>query len=93
MMHMFSVLTLLSVIPAALATTHQVDVGAGGALTFTPDQVTAQQGDKVIFTLFVFSLSLPRLLILSSHPKNHTVTQSSFDSPCSPLSGGFDSGL
>jgi hypothetical protein len=27
------------------------------------------------------------------HPKNHTVTQSSFDAPCTPLYGGVDTGL
>ena len=27
------------------------------------------------------------------HPKNHTVTQSSFDAPCTPLYGGTDTGL
>ncbi|KAH9022943.1 hypothetical protein EDB85DRAFT_1871100, partial [Lactarius pseudohatsudake] len=27
------------------------------------------------------------------NPKNHTVTQSTFASPCAPLSGGFDSGF
>jgi hypothetical protein len=28
----------------------------------------------------------------TSSPGNHSVTQSSFDTPCNPLSGGFDSG-
>ncbi|KAN0108991.1 hypothetical protein V8E52_009774 [Russula decolorans] len=27
------------------------------------------------------------------HPKNHTVTQSSFDAPCTPLYGGADTGF
>ncbi|KAH9985428.1 hypothetical protein BJV74DRAFT_717998, partial [Russula compacta] len=27
------------------------------------------------------------------HPKNHSVTQSSFAEPCTPLAGGFDSGF
>jgi hypothetical protein len=39
---------------------------------------TAAQGDIVVFTFF---------------PKNHTVTQSSFAQPCTPLDGGFDTGL
>jgi hypothetical protein len=27
------------------------------------------------------------------NPKNHTVTQSSFAAPCTPVFGGFDTGL
>lgn len=38
----------------------------------------AKIGDNLIFNFF---------------PKNHTVTQSSFDDPCSPLQYGFNSGL
>lgn len=59
-------------------TVHQVIVGGTGVLTFQPDHLTAAEGDVV---QFVF------------HAKNHTATQSSFKSPCSPLAGGFDSGL
>ncbi|KAF8333958.1 uncharacterized protein EI90DRAFT_3280215 [Cantharellus anzutake] len=62
-----------------------VTVGLNGGLTFTPETITAEVGDFV--QLFFVS-------------KNHTTTQSSFDSPCSPLIGsdgvtptGFDSGL
>ena len=39
---------------------------------------TAAVGDIVEFTF---------------HPKNHSVTQSSFAQPCTPLPGGFDTGL
>lgn len=59
-------------------TVHQVIVGGTGQLTFQPDHITAAEGDVV---QFVF------------HAKNHTATQSSFKSPCSPLAGGFDSGF
>ncbi|KAG8946459.1 hypothetical protein FRC04_011635 [Tulasnella sp. 424] len=59
-------------------TVHQVIVGGTGVLTFQPDHLTAAEGDVV---QFVF------------HAKNHTATQSSFKSPCSPLAGGFDSGF
>ena len=38
----------------------------------------ANPGDTVIFTF---------------KQKNHTVTQSSLNTPCSPLASGFDSGL
>ncbi|KIO32451.1 hypothetical protein M407DRAFT_241371 [Tulasnella calospora MUT 4182] len=58
-------------------TVHQVIVGGTGQLTFQPDHLTAAEGDVV---QFVFKA------------KNHTATQSSFKSPCSPLAGGFDSG-
>jgi plastocyanin len=62
----------------ATGTVHQVIVGGTGVLTFQPDHLTAAEGDVV---QFVF------------HAKNHTATQSSFKSPCSPLAGGFDSGF
>jgi len=39
---------------------------------------TAQPGDTVFFTF---------------QQKNHTVTQSTFDGPCQPITDGFDSGL
>ena len=40
----------------------------------------------------VMPLSFLILAYLHHSPGNHTVTQSSFSSPCEPLSGGFDSG-
>ncbi|KAF8337010.1 uncharacterized protein EI90DRAFT_2992207 [Cantharellus anzutake] len=55
-----------------------VTVGKDGQLAYTPPSVHASPGDQVRFT-FV--------------SKNHTASQSSFDSPCSPLQGGFDSGF
>ncbi|KAG9019977.1 hypothetical protein FS837_008717 [Tulasnella sp. UAMH 9824] len=58
--------------------THDVIVGGAAGLVYTPNQVHAEPGDKVKFH-FQF--------------KNHTVTQSSFDEPCEPLKGGFDSGF
>jgi plastocyanin len=53
-------------------TTHDVDVGKGG-LVFSPDSLTASMGDTIMFHFY---------------PKNHSVVQSSFDSPCVPLSSG-----
>lgn len=32
-------------------------------------------------------------MVYHFNPKNHTVTQSSFASPCGPKDGGLDSGL
>ncbi|KAG8906686.1 hypothetical protein FRC01_007929 [Tulasnella sp. 417] len=58
--------------------THDVIVGGAAGLVYTPNQVHAQVGDRVKFH-FQF--------------KNHTVTQSSFEYPCDPLKGGFDSGF
>ncbi|KAG8941328.1 hypothetical protein FRC04_004608 [Tulasnella sp. 424] len=58
--------------------THDVIVGGAAGLVYTPNQVHAKVGDHVKFH-FQF--------------KNHTVTQSSFDYPCEPLKGGFDSGF
>ncbi|KAH9477300.1 putative GPI-anchored cupredoxin [Psilocybe cubensis] len=55
-----------------------VQVGANGALEYSPSSITATDGDEVVFTF---------------NPKNHTVTQTSFASPCAPLEGGFDTGF
>ncbi|KAF8319399.1 hypothetical protein DL93DRAFT_2053804, partial [Clavulina sp. PMI_390] len=54
-----------------------VSVSVGSSgLTFDPQTVNANPGDTVTFTF----------------AGAHTATQVSFDTPCSPLSGGFDSG-
>jgi len=60
------------------ATNTTVMVAANGALTFTPDTVTAAAGD---FVVFQFAAS------------GHSATQSSFQSPCTALSGGVNSGF
>jgi len=61
---------------------HRVIVGGTGVLAFSPTNITAQVGDTVTFEF---------------HQKNHTVTASSFNSPCVELSAsgpaGFDSGF
>ncbi|KAJ7446563.1 hypothetical protein FB451DRAFT_1103931, partial [Mycena latifolia] len=54
--------------------------GPGGPFTFDPTIVTASTGTTVKF-------------IFSGSPGNHSVTQSSFDAPCTPLPGGLDSGF
>ncbi|KAJ6552580.1 hypothetical protein DFH09DRAFT_1319031 [Mycena vulgaris] len=51
----------------------------GGTTQFTPNIVVAALGSIVTFQFTGF-------------PGNHSVTQSSFNSPCDPLPGGFDSG-
>ncbi|KAL4251639.1 Serine-rich & Multicopper Oxidase-related [Abortiporus biennis] len=66
------------------STANQINVNVGGSgLTFSPSSFNASNGTTVNF---YFPSSL-----------QHSVTQSTFANPCSPLSGsngtGFDSGL
>jgi plastocyanin len=81
---MFPTFALLSGIAlfcsgVAAVTTHQINVSNDTAgLLFDPEYINAYVGDVVVFTF---------------HPKNHSVTQSSFNAPCTPLPGGFDAGF
>lgn len=59
------------------ATVHDVAVGQNG-LTFTPDTLTAAVGDTVTFHFY---------------PINHSVVQSSFEKPCTPINNGIFSGF
>jgi len=68
----------LALLPFVSAAIHDIQVGAGGKLGFTPEAIAAQPGDQVVFH-FV--------------SKNHTVTQTSFAGPCTPKDGGIDSGF
>jgi plastocyanin len=68
---------------AALATVnaavHDVTVGSStGSLTFSPEALSANVGDQVVFHFM---------------QKNHTATRSSFANPCGLEDGGFDSGF
>jgi len=67
----------LALLPFVSATVHDVQVG-GSTLTFTPEAISAQPGDQVVFHF---------------QQKNHTATQSSFASPCGLKEGGFNSGF
>ncbi|KIK00142.1 hypothetical protein K443DRAFT_679414 [Laccaria amethystina LaAM-08-1] len=67
----------LASLPVALAATYNVEVGAGGQLAYDPPYITASAGDTVNFIF---------------NPKNHTVTQSSFNTPC-VSSNGFKTGF
>ncbi|KAJ7716236.1 hypothetical protein DFH07DRAFT_947646 [Mycena maculata] len=68
-----------ALLPVAFAqSTISVDVGPSGSLVYSPPSVTAAAGDFIEFTF---------------HPKNHTVTQSSFAEPCVELEGGATSGF
>ena len=48
------------------------------SLSFTPDTITANVGQQV---MFVFN------------PANHSVGQAAFNAPCAPMAGGFFSGF
>ncbi|KAI9641036.1 hypothetical protein NHQ30_010464 [Ciborinia camelliae] len=65
---------------APYAKIHTVVVGSTNIdmLMFTPQEITAQPGDQVEFQ---FS------------EKNHTVTQSAFDTPCEPIANAINSGF
>jgi plastocyanin len=78
MMFITSLSMGLSLLPFVLATNYDVQVGPGAQLIFQPDAIAANPGDQVTFHF---------------NPKNHTVTQSSFASPCGPKDGGIDSGF
>ncbi|CZR50764.1 uncharacterized protein PAC_00638 [Phialocephala subalpina] len=58
--------------------THNVVVGANGDLIYGPNQLNAAIGDIIHFDF---------------NSTNHTVTQSSFNAPCEPLAGGFNTGF
>ncbi|KAF9003040.1 Cupredoxin [Cyathus striatus] len=74
-MYNFAILLAASLPVALSQVVYNVSVGAGGALRYDPQFVTANAGDIINFIF---------------HPKNHTVTQSSFNTPCNKLDGGFD---
>ena len=67
-----------SLLPAVRAEVFDVVVGGPNGLKFEPEFVNAAAGDMV---RFIF------------RAKNHTATQSTFASPCSPAPGGFDTGF
>lgn len=73
-------LALLSLVSFPQAQAAQIDVvvGGPGVLKFNPQFVTANVGDKVVF---------------SFRQKNHTATQSTLANPCTKSPGGFDSGF
>jgi len=77
---MFASLSLgLALMPFVLATVHDVQVGgANGQLEYSPEAISAAVGDQVVFHF---------------NPKNHTVSQSAFATPCGLKEGGFTSGF
>ena len=92
-----------SVIPSIFIDVSQVIVAPGDALTYSPSNFTAANGTTVTF---VFAYDFPFVVYLQwcSHifarsDEPHSVTQSTFENPCTYLaagngsSAGFDSGL
>lgn len=70
-------LLTLIALPLSLAKNISINVGQDG-LVFNPDVVPADAGDLLQFHFY---------------PKNHSVAQSSFLSPCKPSTGGVYSGF
>jgi hypothetical protein len=79
MVHFTPLLFLvLSFLSVSYSSDFSVDVGKAGP-SYTPDHVLGvAAGDTITFNFF---------------PPNLTVTQSSFNDPCTKLPGGIDSGL
>jgi len=82
----FALLSALSLAAAAAAQAANVTIqvggqssSSGGVFQYIPNNITASNGTVVTFRF-------------SGNPGNHTVTQSTFASPCNPEAGGFDSG-
>jgi plastocyanin len=73
-MHCASLLSIAAFSAAAQAASFTVKVGQGGNV-FEPSTITAQVGDQVVFQW---------------GGSAHSVVQSTFDDPCSPLAGGFE---
>ncbi|KXN92707.1 hypothetical protein AN958_06985 [Leucoagaricus sp. SymC.cos] len=53
----------------------------GGIFQFIPNTVTARNGTVINFQFTGIK-----------RPGNHSITQSTFNAPCTPMNGGFDSG-
>lgn len=78
-MHFTTVFAATALVSSAFAADHKVAVGTQkGELVFKPDTITAAQGDTVSFHFW---------------PKNHSVAQAAFNSPCAPMNNGFWSGF
>ncbi len=83
--------------PVAFAAVHEVQVGAGGQLLFSPEAIVSTNqylvGTGFLHSIFFQAASAGDQVVFHFNPKNHSVTQSSFASPCGFKSGGINSGL
>jgi len=68
--------TFLGLATFVLAENFTVKVGENGGLTYDPETVTAKDGDIISFQFLA---------------KNHSITQSTFNDPCTKLETGVDS--
>jgi len=75
---MFAFSLGLALLPLISATVIDIQVGASGQLAYSPEAISANPGDQVVFHF---------------HAKNHTVTQSSLADPCGKKDGGINSGF
>jgi len=87
-----STLSLLSVLAVANAATYTVTVGitetdGQQGLGFDPSAILPAVGDTVEFTFQVPGY------IPNPVSTQHSATQSTLENPCTPKSGGFDTGL
>ncbi|MCJ1403148.1 hypothetical protein MMC11_006371 [Xylographa trunciseda] len=71
-----TVTSVMATAPMATGTTHMVTVG-GSTNIFSPNSVAAMVGDFIEFTFMA---------------TNHSLTQSTFNTPCIKLVGGIDTG-
>ncbi|RMJ25536.1 hypothetical protein PHISP_03602 [Aspergillus sp. HF37] len=71
-------LAILLHVGFSLSKTTTVRAAPNGSPTFVPSSVTAEKGDTVKFEFY---------------PRNHTVTESSYSSPCVPNDSGINSGF
>ncbi|KAN0131555.1 hypothetical protein V8E53_010663 [Lactarius tabidus] len=81
MLHSLALLGTIALFSSVTAQNVTWVIGVGnnlGDLVYNPPFINATIGDNVEFAFL---------------GGNHTVTQSTLGSPCSPLSGGFDSGF
>jgi hypothetical protein len=87
-----SLVALSALVPAALGAVYTVTVGiveidGQPGRGFDPSSIRPAAGDTIHFTF-----SLPEY-VKNPPSVQHSATQSTFDTPCTPMSGGFDTGI
>jgi hypothetical protein len=87
-----SLVALTALVPAALGAVYTVTVGiveidGQPGRGFDPSSIRPQSGDVIHFTF-----AMPEY-VKNPPTVQHSATQSTFDTPCTPMSGGFDTGI